>query len=290
MNDSLYISVVLSTYNDEKYIAEAIQSILNQSYPYFEFIIVNDGSTDNTLNIIKTFSDERIKLIDKPNTGLIDSLNIGFAYAKHEWVARMDGDDIATKDRLKKQINKIDNDIAVIGGQCIIIDEKNSIIGKTWFKTNQDSIIKRIKYGLPILAHSTALINKKIFEEVGGYDTYFNVSEDLDLWLKMSQKGKIINVRDSILYLRKHSNNISFTKNNLQFLNTNICRLKWKRGIFRNLIEDEYINLKKSVESNFYYTLALKLSKYQFIKSKYLRKINNACMIILTYLSSTTTD
>lgn len=283
------LSIVLCTYNDEKYIYEAIKSILDQSYSKFELIIVNDGSTDNTGQIIKRFEDERIKIIEKNNTGLIDSLNLGISLCKNNWVARMDGDDISIKDRLEKQIKLISEDVSVIGGQCIIIDEKNSIIGKTWFKTDHASIIKRIKYGLPVLAHPTTLINKRIFVEVGGYDKYFNVSEDLDLWIKMSQKGKIINVNDTILYLRKHSNNISYTKNNLQFLNTNICKLKGKRRIFRNLSEDEYLNLKESVESNFYYSLALKLSKYQFTKKKYLRKINNACMLILTYLATKTT-
>lgn len=92
--EPIYLSVVLSTYNDEKYIAEAIQSILEQTYPYFEFIIVNDGSYDRTLEIINSFKNSRIILIDKPNTGLIDSLNIGILSSKYDWIARVDFYDI----------------------------------------------------------------------------------------------------------------------------------------------------------------------------------------------------
>ena len=103
MNEPL-ISVLLCTYNDEKYIKDAIESILNQTFKKFEFIIVNDGSTDRTLDIIKQYNDERIVLIDKKNTGLTDSLNLGVSIAKTNWIARMDGDDISINNRFENQI------------------------------------------------------------------------------------------------------------------------------------------------------------------------------------------
>lgn len=137
----IFLSVVLSTYNDEKYIAEAIQSILDQTYPYFEFIIVNDGSTDSTLNIIKSFKDDRIVLIDKPNTGLIDSLNTGVRAAKYDWIARMDGDDIAEPYRFEEQVKAIKRDIVLVSSQCSIIDSDGISIGTTRFLTSRIGIM-----------------------------------------------------------------------------------------------------------------------------------------------------
>ena len=185
-NNNIYISVVLCTYNDEKYIRKSIESILNQTYRYFELIIIDDGSTDNTNKIIKEFNDSRIKFIEKKNTGLIDSLNYGFSICKYEWVARMDGDDIAFSNRFETQIKYISEDVAVIGSQIVYIDENDNIIGKTHIPVNHKEILKRVLNIRAPIVHPTVMIKKELFHKIGGYDMYIRHSEDYDLWLQHS--------------------------------------------------------------------------------------------------------
>lgn len=267
-----YVSVVLCTYNDEKYIEKSIKSILNQTYQYFEFIIVDDGSIDNTNKIIKSFKDSRIVLIEKCNTGLIDSLNIGFSRTKYNWVARMDGDDIAMPDRIENQIKCISDDVAVIGTQCSIINENGENIGHTWFKKRNRNIIFFMKLGLPVLAHPTVLINKKMFNVVNGYDPKMFVAEDFDLWCKLSKVGKIVNIDKELLCLRKHSGNISLMKNDSQFINSKIALYKLKHGLVE-LSESDYIAIKKLVCSSFFYKISCLLDNKYNTKNPILRKM-----------------
>ena len=247
--ETIYLSVVLSTYNDEKYIAESINSILDQTYPYFEFIIVNDGSTDGTLNIIKSFEDSRIILIDKPNTGLIDSLNIGVRAAKYDWIARMDGDDIAKRNRLEEQIKLIKNDVMIISSQCSIIDGKGHYIGKTRFLTSKIGVELSKILEFPLIVHPVAMYRKAVFEKVGGYDKNMYVAEDYDLWCKMLSYGKVIISSEYLLCLRKHGNNISIQKCNEQKINLLIGYIKYLYGINRPLSDCKYVLLRNYIES-----------------------------------------
>lgn len=218
MNKPIYLSVVLSTYNDEKYIAESIQSILDQTHPYFELIIVNDGSTDSTLQVVKSFSDPRIVIIDKPNTGLPDSLNKGIESAKYDWIARMDGDDVSTPDRFERQVSYIKENSAVIGGQFISIDEMgNPISGKVSNKPLTYTECKAaLLFGLSPLAHPTVLIKKELLIKCGGYDVNFRAAQDMELWSRLMPFAEIINIPDPILFYRQHTNNITNRRKDLQ--------------------------------------------------------------------------
>lgn len=241
----IYLSVVLSTYNDEKYIAESIQSILNQSYPYFEFIIVNDGSKDGTLDIIKSFDDARIVLIDKPNTGLIDSLNTGVRTAKYEWIARMDGDDVAEPNRFEEEVKLIKEGVAVISSQCNLINNQGVYFGKTKFPTSKSGIRFFIKTDLNFpIAHPSVIFYKPFYLEVGGYDPLMQVAEDIDLWMKISCKGELVICDKFLLNLRKHAGNISSTKAELQILHAWVAYAKYIYGIHRPLTEVEFNKIK----------------------------------------------
>lgn len=244
----IHLSVVLSTYNDEHYISESIQSILNQTYPYFELIIVNDGSTDKTLKIVKSFNDPRIVLINKPNTGLIDSLNIGVKYAKYDWIARMDGDDIAEPNRFEEEIKLINNDVVIISSQCSVINELGTTISHTKFFTSNIGISLSHLLDLSLIAHPTVIFNKKAFFEVGGYDSMMYVAEDYDLWAKMCTKGKLVISNKQLLKLRKHSGNISTAKREIAILNNCIGYIKRIHRINRSLTTSEYQSIKQTVE------------------------------------------
>lgn len=248
--EPIYLSVVLSTYNDEKYIAEAIQSILDQTYPYFEFIIVNDGSNDKTLEIIKSFKDPRIILIDKPNTGLIDSLNTGVLSAKYDWIARMDGDDIAAPNRFEEEINAIEDNIVIVTSQCDIIDSWGNKIGETKFSESKAGIQISMIIGFPLIVHPVVLFRKDIALKVGLYDPIMNISEDSDLWWKMLQYGSFKLLHKKLLKLRKHGANISSTKRVEQLNTAFVGYTKYIHKIGYNIDIDDYNQLLYALNSH----------------------------------------
>jgi glycosyltransferase involved in cell wall biosynthesis len=248
--DKINLSVVLCTFNDEKYIKRAIQSILDQSYPYFEFIIVNDGSTDRTLDIIRSFVDVRIIVVNKANSGLPDSLNVGISMAKYDWIARMDGDDIALPDRFEKQVKVIREGIGVVGGQCSIIDENDEVYSKTRFATGYQMIRLGFKSGLSQIAHPSVLIRKSCLEEVGGYDTFFTAAQDYDLWYRISSKYKVVNISDVVQNLRKHSGSISQKKRSKQTEMNLVSLVKGALCILKPLTNDEYSKIIKLINED----------------------------------------
>lgn len=280
-NGIIWLSVVLCTYNDEKFIQNAVLSILEQTYPYFEFIIIDDGSTDNTNKILKSFSDDRIKLIEKENTGLIDSLNLGFSLCKYDWIARMDGDDIAHANRLEVQIKAIANEVSVVGTQCRFINEKGNYRGVSSIPLSSDQILKRAKWGKTMLIHPTTLINKRLFYLANGYDYNIKVAEDLDLWLKLSKLGKIINITNPCLDYRIHGNNISIQKREISLLNSNIALYRYKNNYDSNYSIEEYNTIKKKINRNWIFKSLLLVSKYSINKKGVTLRLSNALSQLL---------
>lgn len=251
-NTPIYLSVVLSTYNEEKYIAQSVQSILNQTYPYFELIIVNDGSTDNTLQVIKSFEDPRIVIIDKPNSGLPDSLNAGIRIAKYDWIARMDGDDIAEPTRFENQVKYIDEQVGVIGGQFVSIDE-NGISQSNKISSKPLSYFSckcLLFFGMSPLAHPTVIIRKSYLNKYGGYDINFKAAQDMELWSRLAPTIKIINIPNQLLYYRIHSNNITNKRHELQRELSFIGFIKYILKIRKPLSVNEFNHLKSYFAKN----------------------------------------
>jgi len=243
------ISVILPVYNASEYIAEAINSILEQTFTDFELIIINDGSTDNSQSIIDSFDDNRIRVFQKPNTGLIDSLNLGVSYSQANWIARMDADDVSCKNRFEEQIKYISDDIAVIGSQAILIDADGKIYGETKFETKQNEILLNLLKQFSNVIHPSVIINKAMLLKVGGYDPKMYVAEDYDLWLRISKIGKIINVNQNLLSLRKHVGNISITKLSVSIENCLISLAYYFKSKSSEIMTfDEYEFLKKRVK------------------------------------------
>ena len=279
----IYISVILATYNDSAYIKEAIECILKQTYPYFELIIVNDGSSDNTLEIVNGFIDDRIIVIDKPNTGLPDSLNVGLDKSRYEWVARMDGDDVAMPDRFERQVKLIKEGISVIGGNCVLIDKYNNTIGYTDFSTNHRAICFKMFYGKSQFAHPSTLIRKNSLLEIGGYDTNFRAAQDIDLWYRLSSLGRLVNTSDYILKLRKSNTNISSNRKEEQARNSIIAFAKNSLGILKPITPDSFDKLSMILISHYnidyYVTNIIRIStlpplaKKLFIMRYYLWRI-----------------
>jgi len=199
-------SVILSAYNNENYLTEAIKSILDQTFRNLEIIIINDASTDDSGKIIKSFAskDKRIVLINnKKRLGLTKSLNKAVRLAKGKYIARMDADDISLKDRLEKQTSYLEenHDIAVLGSWVVLIDKKGKElkVKKTscGYKNILDSIIKANPF-----IHPTLVFRKDIFDKVGLYDESFPYAQDHELMLRIAQKYKVDNFPEALLKYR----------------------------------------------------------------------------------------
>ncbi|MFC1862380.1 glycosyltransferase [Thermodesulfobacteriota bacterium] len=208
------VTVLMPVYNGENYLGEAINSILNQSFREFEFLIIDDGSTDETNNIIASFKDRRIRIIENNgNIGLIASLNKGIDLAKGEFIARMDADDISLPDRLEKQIDFMNNhtDVGVLGTGFQIIDSNGIKYGLPLsFPTNHDFLQWSMYFYSPIV-HPSVMMNKVIIREIGGYSSLYVHAEDYDLWIRASEVTKTSNLEDNLLLLRKYGDNITET-------------------------------------------------------------------------------
>lgn len=207
------ISVLMAVYNGELWLEESIRSVLEQTFSNFEFIIINDGSEDSSVEIIESFikKDTRILLFNKSNTGLADSLNYGMLQAKGKWVARIDADDICESNRLQEQLNfvKLNKDLVLVGSGLNIIDE-NGKKSKTYiYPTKHSDIIRRLTKALPFFPHSSAFFKLEAALEVGAYRTEFRRSQDQDLWLRLSKKGKIMCLNKPLVSIRKHSEQMS---------------------------------------------------------------------------------
>lgn len=213
MNNSPIISVVMSVYNSEKYLSESIESILSQTFSDFEFIIIDDGSTDKSNSILNKFarSDARINIITNlENIGLANSLNKGLHIAKGDYVARMDSDDISYPKRFEIQIEFMKNNKAygVVGGNIDIIDEKSNYVKTLSFPKTHNQILWYLCFQNPI-AHPTTMIKSNLLRKVNGYKNYIS-SQDYDLWQRLSNITKLFNVDQSLLKYRVHGSNISF--------------------------------------------------------------------------------
>ena len=175
--------------------------------------MVDDGSTDGTLSILKKYAaaDKRIRLIEKGHSGLTASLNIGLEHARGEWIARLDADDIAISTRLEQQLNFVqkDEDVCLLGGGCIEVDKQCNSTRTYLYATDHESLINGFLRGTPSFPHSSAFFNKEAAINIGGYNPRFPQSQDLDLWFRLSEVGKIACLETPVVKLRKHETAIS---------------------------------------------------------------------------------
>ena len=212
MSNKPTITVLMAVYNGEKYLKEAIDSILNQTYNDFEFIIINDASTDDTPNILSKYQDQRIRIIrNLTNLGLTKSLNIGLREAKGEYIARMDSDDIALPERLKTEKEYLDNnpEIVCVGGGTKIINQQNEVTGSKPPITDTE-LLRFFMIIKNQITHSTVLFRKNLIKDEGGYDENFKHAQDYALWSKLLRKGyKISNVVQEVLLYRFHQKSIT---------------------------------------------------------------------------------
>ncbi|WP_181316219.1 glycosyltransferase [Photobacterium iliopiscarium] len=206
------ISVILPIYNADKYLHQALDSILNQTYKEFELICLDDGSTDNSLSIINKYAeqDNRVVIVTRENKGLIYSLNEGINLAKYNYIARMDADDISHPTRFSQQIEylKKNKDVAVIGCSYNYINEKNEITGSRKLFSSSKYTRALSLFGSPF-CHPSVMFNRNVIGDDLYYDENYKYAEDYELWIRLSSNYELNNLKEILLDYRVLSTSIS---------------------------------------------------------------------------------
>jgi len=215
------VSIILPVYNGEKFILESVFSILDQTYRNFELIIINDGSTDHTAQLLASISDARVVIHHQKNQGIVASLNTGIALARGEYIARQDHDDIALPSRIEKQLIflEINPDVGLIGTRAEVWGEDNVRIRELDLPISDFALKVKLLFDNPFV-HSSIMIRKAILNTVGTYNPDFASSamEDYDLWSRVSGICKIANLEEQLQIYRDVTTSITKTKkNNFQF-------------------------------------------------------------------------
>jgi len=215
------VSVVMSVYNGQRHLRSAIDCILQQTFRDFEFIIINDGSTDATAEILQEFKscDPRVRIIDQPNAGLTVALCVGCRSATGEFIARQDADDWSDPTRLEKLVKLIDSrpDAVMVSSWATYIDDDGEIVEIVGRCADSDDATRKLlyeRYGPP--AHGTVMFRRRDYERIGGYRTCFYFGQDSDLWLRLAQVGQIGYVQESLYQWRMSVNGISGANSELQ--------------------------------------------------------------------------
>lgn len=210
------ISVIMSVYNGAPFLSEAIGSILNQTIEDFEFLIIDDASTDESAEVIKNFKDKRIKFIQNgTNLGLTRSLNKGLKAAQGKYIARMDADDISFLVRFEKQLEvfKNDPDVILCGTGCQVFGNEERI---ERVPSDSEEIKCRLLFGNVFVHPSVMLRKASCFENQIFYNENFNFVEDYEMWTRISFEGRMVNISEPLIYYRNHDAQKTAEYNNLR--------------------------------------------------------------------------
>lgn len=206
-------SVVLPMCNAERYLRLSIESILEQTFRELELVIVDDGSTDGSAAIAEEYAsrDARVRLLRLQRSGLSHALNAGVAASKGWYIARMDADDIAHPDRLRKQVAFLDAtpSCVLVGTSIEVIDAVDGSLGTRYFAEDHEEIVEEMLHGTFAISHPTVLMRRAAFDAAGGYDQAMYPSDDFALWLEMSKSGRLANLREPLLRYRRHEQAVS---------------------------------------------------------------------------------
>jgi len=208
------VTVLMAVYNGERFLRESVESILNQTFRDFEFLIINDGSTDGTRNILRSYDDPRIRVVDnEQNIGLTRSLNRGLAFARGEYIARQDADDRSHQFRLEKQVvfMEANPEVVLLGTQARFVNEFG--IPARLLYSHRPVTKLGIQWRLMIdsaFVHSSVMFRRKvIWNELHGYNEFFAARQDAELWSRVTVDHKVQNLPETLVDLRMHSGSIT---------------------------------------------------------------------------------
>lgn len=221
MTENPTVSVIMPVYNGAEYLRPAINSILNQTFKDFEFIIINDGSSDNTPEIINSYKDPRIRAIHQENMGVARSLNNGIKLARGKYIRRHDADDESLPGHIESQVKFMEEhtDFDLISDQIAYMTDRGKralkfvnpredfFQGRKWVDVDYLTYLKF----RPVI-HATILAKTKVLQEMGGYRTEFVTSEDVDLWLRILDHHKIAVLNQCMYFVRLNATSITVRK------------------------------------------------------------------------------
>jgi len=244
MSENPKISVLMPAYNAEKYIGEAIESILNQTFKDFEFIVIDDCSTDKTWEIIQKYAanDLRIRFFkNEKNLKLSLTLNKGIDLCRSQYVARMDADDFSYPDRLEKQYNFMENnpEVGISGGSMNVCDQFLNVRSVRNYNLTDEEIRKHIFRYSPF-CHPLVIIRKAVFDKVGKYDTNFNPAEDYELYFRIGVLYKFGNLKDTLLKYRTVEKSMTTGSTKKMELETIRIRNQYANGYHMSLADKVY--------------------------------------------------
>lgn len=262
------VTVLMPVYNAAPYLREAVDSVLNQSYRDFEFLIINDGSTDESRAILESYSDPRIKLIHQDNLGLISTLNKGLQLAKGEWIARFDADDICYPDRLEQQLNFLQQhpDHILVGSDADYMDKDGNYLFLFAIKGYSDEEIRRNKFLSCPVIHSSAMYKKEAVLKAGGYDKGALTFEDHMLWRKLGDLGKMANIPKPLIKVRFNPESVTIDEN---WRGEEFIALK-RKIIEKGTVPDEDAAAIKNIISGQNFKEYKEAAYYSMIGKKYL--------------------
>ncbi|MDW3681300.1 glycosyltransferase [Cupriavidus sp. CV2] len=222
-----FISVIMPVHNGGRYLAEAIDSVLNQSYTSFELIVVDDGSTDDTSEVLASYRDSRLVVVRREKLGLVNALNEGLKLTRGDYIARMDADDICERTRLEVQADFLDQhpNIHVICTDITTIDMSGRAVGKETYRglTSRalgNALLFRGKVK-PVI-HPSVMMRREVYQRVGGYRNFVG-AEDSDYWLRCVDHFEFARLDTPLLRYRINLDGISFKRTSQQVLSAMLC-------------------------------------------------------------------
>jgi len=250
-------SVLLPVYNAGRHLAQAVESVLNQTFKNFEVLLLNDGSVDNSLQILNSFSstDRRCRVYSWSNRGLIATLNAGLELAETEFIIRMDADDICRPQRFEKQVSFLRShpDHVAVGTRALLIDADGMPIVEMMDSYSHEEIERALFSGRVGIMHPSAMIRADALKAIGGYRPGFPHAEDMDLFLRLSEVGRLANLPEVLLDYRQHLASVGYRHAEQQWASArnavlDACK---RRGIaWANVEEKMQLNFRPQTSSD----------------------------------------
>lgn len=242
------VSVILPVFNGARFLQECVDSILNQTFSDFELICIDDGSTDETMQILASYDDDRIKIITQKNSGIVAALNNGLEIAQGHYIARMDADDICMPNRFSAQVDFLDthSDVAVVGSFVTVINAQGKSVDKWHIPVTPRWVRKRL-WLFPPVYHPTVMVRANVIKSVGGYPDVKHV-EDYALWIRLSRTQAMANIPQRLLQYRIHDQNVSSRFGDLQLKNhKTVRRAAWRGRALESTDREFVINSLRSM-------------------------------------------
>ena len=236
MNKDPTVSVLLPVYNTRPYLCAAVKNILGQTFGDFELLALDDGSTDESLSILRKFEtkDNRVHVWARENRGHVSTLNELIASARGRYLARMDSDDISRPERFEKQVTYLDShpECVAVGSAFLLIDPEGMPICERSYETNHEEINSAHISGTSSLriCNPSIMMKRDAVLKVGAYREDYQFAEDMDLLLRLAETGKLANLPEVLIEYRHHLESMSYAKVNLQLYDARqAVRAAWRR-------------------------------------------------------------